>query len=427
MSPARKDGGRAADRPKAPPRGSRSALPWLVGLGLLAALAVWAVPKTVCEDLAVFVHWMTTDQRLGVLAGYRELPFDYPPLVRVILAGVMRLADTTSLAPVLALKVSLLAAFACTGVIFWAMTRRIDLMVGLLAGLFLDNVSHGYLDAFVIPPLLLAVWLMGKRRWSLALAVLSVSCLVKWQPLVLAPFFALHAGAAVRREQPDRFVARIFGRLALPAVAIPVAVTILFGAVVIRTLLLANRNPFLSGNALNLNWIYSVLLHVLGPDRHGPLGVGEVIIQTQALRWTLVPKIVFASAYLAILVRFVRAGCRDYLPHAIAAYLVYFFLNTGVHENHMIIVLPLFACMAYLRRAWIRPFVVAAVFANLNLIYFYGLAGDESAFPKSVAGAWLACAVVILASLVVVRFWRELARSGSRESGPERWPSDGTC
>ena len=164
-----------------------------------------------------------------------------------------------------------------------------------------------------------------------------------------------------------------------------VAVTLLvFGPTLVLTLRDALTHAYLSGNALNVNWIYTWLLHVLRPETFGPLATGPAALRHETLLIAtadplliLPQRLVFAGLYVYCLARLARAGSSfaDFVASAAFAFLSYCMLATGVHENHFFLALVLLALLAGLQADKWPLFVAWAVAANLNLWVFYGLRG----------------------------------------------------
>lgn len=400
-------------------------------LALLGVLAVWGFPHTASEDIPHWLHWMRFDREHGIIDGYRQWPLDYPPAVRLVLAIPAAISAATGVDPGLALKGAFVAAWLVSGWMTLRITRSRWLSLALLASLWLNHVGIGYLDAFVIPLILAGFTLLERRRWLPGFLVFMAASLVKWQPGIMGPFVAAHIVNSLARGGGSRWALRAAGIIALPGIACLVLLLSLFGESLLGAFRQATTNFFISGNALNLNWVYTVALHLIDPARFGALGRGETLIITRDPALVLAPKILFWCAYLWILVRFVarRRGFVDLLGFAALGSFTYFELNTGVHENHLVMILPVLCLLCARAPRWGALFAATAIFVNLNMLLFYGLDGREMQLPKTVPGA-AATAILSLAGtgiyLALVLRLRSAVRpaplpaSGSRGGRPGR-------
>ncbi len=395
-------------------RRDRSAIQILILAALVLLGVIW-IPHTASEDIPYWLLWMKTDLSVGIVHGYQQAPLEYPPLSRFILAVPARFAQATGADPAIAMKVTFLLAWCATGALFFASTRDRWITLALMASLLVNNLGIGYLDAYVAPLLVVSLHLLKKEKWPAAFVVLILSSFVKWQPGIFGPFMVAYILARLIREARKGWAVPAAVSLGLPAVAIPGILYLVFGPVLVGTFRYASNNIFISGNALNLNWIYTVLLHALDPGRFGALGAGEILIQRAPAGFLIAPKVIFWGIYLYFLVRCAMRAVRfaDFLSYAALGYFSYFMFNTAVHENHLVLLLVPLAFLAHerLRLRWIA--LAIAIFVNLNLVLFYGVDGREVQFPKSVAGAW----VTAFASLLGFGMYLWTVKEMGKESG----------
>jgi hypothetical protein len=306
----------------------------------------------------------------------------YPPGTFLWLYAVVQAAPLLGVGHFLALKLSLAFAVALTSLLLLFWTRDLTLALACFVSLALNAVALGYTDAHFAPPLLLSLLALQRGRRAVSGALLAASFLVKWQPLILAPFFVLFVAADGDRSlRPALARLLAFGAGGLGVVALALAA---FGSGVFATLRDALTHAYLSGNALNVNWIYTWMLHVLRPEEFGPLALGpaalrheRLLIATADPLLILPQRLLFAACYVYGLSRLARpgAGFADFVRAAALGFLAYCMLATGVHENHFFAALLLLALLAGLERASWPLFVAWAVAANLNLWTFYGLRG----------------------------------------------------
>jgi hypothetical protein len=358
----------------------RSLLAAALAGACLLSLSLLRAPGT--EDVETWRVWMGLLAERGLLEGFAGSGGIYPPGTFLWLFGVVEAAALLGVGHFFALKLSLAAALALTSALLWAWTRDLLLSLACVLSLSLNAVALGYTDAHFAPPLLLSLLALARGWRAASGALLAAAFLVKWQPLILAPFFVIWLAA-----DGDRAFAPALRRIAafLAGCLAVVGLTLaLFGAAVFLTLRDALTHAYLSGNALNVNWIYTWLLHLLQPDVYGALASGpaalrheRLLIATADPLLILPQRLLFAGCYVYCLAWLARPGARfsDFVRASALGFLAYCMLATGVHENHFFAALLLLALLASLERSSWPWFVAWAVAANLNLWTFYGLRG----------------------------------------------------
>ena len=155
---------------------------------------------------------------------WRDYPAPYGPLWVWVSALVTWLAGGQRLAALLLIKLIAIAAHLGVAALVWLLTRDITGSERRAAWALLAYgwsplaITHFALDAHNDAPMLLfllaAIWFMRRRRPDLAIPALTLSVLVKFVPLLLAPLFLLAA-----RHQPRRALAGIGISVALTVVA----------------------------------------------------------------------------------------------------------------------------------------------------------------------------------------------------------------
>lgn len=349
-------------------------------LSLAGALVFFNAKGT--DDVQVWQRWMAAMGEYGVPGGYARMAPDYPypPLSFAALAAVSKSAFELGITDRTALKLSLLLALIITALLFYALTRAWLLTAGLTLALIPNSVDLAYLDIYFAPFLIGALWAAQRRKWALFTVLFTITCLIKWQPLMLAPFLALYI-LHIRSVRDLRAVPwrPLLIQVAAPALLVAGAVLTVFGWPVVESLQHATRFPVLSAQGLNFNWVLTYLLHVLDPTTYGPLIDGEIrlIILPENSLLLVLPKLIFFAVYGFILLRFltVPKTFPSLLLYALLGYLAYFTFNTGVHENHLFPTILLTAVLAHLRPAELPLFATWALATNLNPFIFYGIEG----------------------------------------------------
>ena len=382
----------------------------LFGLALLRSPGTNDVPEA-------WMKWIDGLLKHGLVEGFRFNTADYPPFASVILLFVAKAGAACSIDLFLAFKISLFVALLCATLCFWAWTLDAAL-TGLLAfSLFFNGVALCYLDTYFAPTLILSLWALQRKKIALFSLLFSISCLIKWQPLIVAPFLALHAVALTKEHGKDRRdIAGMWLRLVLPALGVVLAAAALFGhRPLVAAFRLALNHAFLSGNALNFNWLVTWFVHLFQPEKYGAImdGLVNLVAINPAEGWVRALKSVFIFFYLGTLWRSfkMRASFAGAIECALAGYLAYFIFNIGVHENHLFLATILAAIGAALSPDKRLRAILVVAFSNLNLIVFYGFTGNGLGFGR-VVGIDVTLILAAVNVLLFLYFWRSLVFPG---------------
>lgn len=170
----------------------------LLAAGALASLTLLRARGT--EDVEMWRLWMNLLGERGLLQGFAASGGIYPPGTFVWLYAVIQGAALLGLPRFVALKLSLALALALTSLLLWAWTRNPILALAAFLSLALNGVALGYTDAHFAPLLLLSLWALARGHPAASGALLASAFLVKWQPLILAPFFVVWLAAAGDRS-----------------------------------------------------------------------------------------------------------------------------------------------------------------------------------------------------------------------------------
>jgi Gpi18-like mannosyltransferase len=423
-------------------------------LGLIVRVAALALPGT--EDVRTWKIWAFGASRnvthvygvgghppeRGVLTwNSLETTVDYPPAALYEL-GVVGLVyrqldpafrDSSLLTA--AIKVpGLLCGIALTGLLTWSARRFsgddraaswIALAYWLNPATILDGEVLGYLDPLMMLPGIGALVLIHAGAMESAGLALSLAVLTKPQGIFLLP----GCGLAAWHKAGVRGLARVAagGALGGTLLVLPFA---LVGALPNMWLAFGSfyaRRDILSGNAANVWWIVNYVVRAyyqiprLGFPHAYLVEVRRIMaVSTLQEAGFPNPRPFAAAAVLSTsawgLWRLRRRP--DLAAHALASALVvhaFFVLGIGVHEHHMMLMVPLLALAAALQPA-LRPlfYVVSAIVAlNMNLFYGIGM-GRGWSVPRLLLGIDLS--VLLSIANVVALVWHgrivmELTRS----------------
>jgi len=389
----------------------------LIVLANLIALSFFFSPGG--SDVEIWNNWMREISNSGLIGGYTHSDTDYPPLAFVILALIVKCAAAFGVTPFVVLKCSLLLFLVATAALFYSFTRNLILTVALEFALVLSSMGLAYLDVYFAPFLIAGFFLLQRGNLSLGFILFAISCFTKWQPLIIAPFiciYILSSGTAVETKRPlkKRIIPFVF---AASAIAIPLL--LIFGAKIFDSLHRAmTYHIFLSAYALNLPWLQTWALHLINPEKYGPLQNGEVdIFQTRDALVVGPTKILFYLSYAAIALSFARQKktFARLIVYSILGYMAYFIFNTSVHENHLFLVCCLAWILAYIDRSQLIRCINLSIAANANLFLFYGAFGQG--LPHVIGGV----DITLLFALANIFLFADLLIWTLKSDGIDLW------
>ena len=347
----------------------------------LVALSAFFSPGT--GDVSIWETWMGEIASHGVVGGFSHTGTDYPPLAFVILGLVVRTAGALNVDQFLVLKASLLLFLFISSACFYCFTRNLLLTAAFEFCLILSSVALGYLDIYFAPFLVSAFFLLRRGHLTGGFVCYAISCAVKWQPLILVPFVSLYVfRAAADPATGTRRVKTQLTPFLTSAMVVLVPLLVIFGPAAVfdsfkRAL---TYHKFLSGYALNLEWIETWALHLFKPETYGTLLSGAIdafIVRDPLVIWP--NKILFYLSYLIILAVFIsrKNTFERLIVYSILGYLAYFSFNTGVHENHLFLVCCLGWILAFVEPSQLVRCINFSVAANANLFLFFGVFGQR--------------------------------------------------
>jgi Gpi18-like mannosyltransferase len=346
---------------------------------LVTLLALSFIESSGTGDVGDKLRWMRNIVANGLVGGFHVSRDDYPPGTYAILAVLTKIGPGLGMGSFLAYKLSIFAFLLAACLIAWLWTRNAPFTIALELALIVDSAVLGYNDAYFVAPLLLALWALQRKRIVAFSILFTLTCLMKWQPLILAPILliyllkAMTLGADRRRELP-----RLICALILPSVAILVAMFAIFGPEFVAAFRRGTNEHFLSANALNVDWIVTQGLRWWDPQRFsfGPSTHRQYISIPSATLLTAI-KLPFAIIYLGILIRFIR-DANSYatmLRYACIGYFAYFLFNTSVHENHLVPAVIIAGLLWTMDERYGPLFLFTAAMLNVNLLLFYQFDG----------------------------------------------------
>lgn len=354
----------------------------LILLVNLLALACFLSPGT--GDVSIWQRWMNEIASRGLIGGFSHTGTDYPPFAFFVLAGVVAMAQALAVSQIVVLKAVLLLFLIATAASFYGFSRNLVLTALLEGSLVLSSVALGYLDVFFAPFLISGLFLLRQQRLTSGLLCYAASCMLKWQPLIIAPFVCLYVLSAAREPAAGRSrAATQIKPFLVSALIVIVPVLAIFGMPALfdsfkRAL---TYHKFLSGYALNLPWIETWLLHLIAPEKYDSIvngAVDYIVVNEPIIVWP--NKILFYFVYAFILFAFTRQtkNFERFIVYSMLGYFAYFCFNTGVHENHLFLVCCLSWILVLLQPAQFTRMICLVIASNANLFVFYGAFGQRA-------------------------------------------------
>lgn len=372
--------------------------------------------------------WSGLIVQWGPVEGYRQIWTDYPPLASQFLGLAVGCGAHLGLDAVLSIKVSLLVALWVTTGVFWKVTQHFGATLLTHSALLLSSVAHAYLDIYYAPFFIGALAALSHKRHTTFAILYTLSLLVKWQPIVIAPFLFLHL---LRTYAPPGSVLqgmkRMTWQVLAPTAAMATGVTLIFGpAPLIHALALTfggAMHKYWSIMGLNLPWCVSHIIELLHSGNF--VGYWGKVVSMENGEGVILPlptdsiqpltRLPFALSYLFCLytVWKNRVSIVRTLMGCTMGYIAYFLLNTGVHENHLV---PALLCGLYLfglAELDLATVICLALVVNGNILIFNGLEGGGPRFDRALGGVLdvafcMAIANVLVLGLILVQLARRV-------------------
>lgn len=323
------------------------------------------------------------ERRLLEYDGVRT-KIDYPPVALFELGLASRVAQAAAggaagdRALTYAIKaIVVLAEAALALLVFAALSidptsgARAALRLWLDPGAILIGSVLGYLEPLYLLPVMASLLAAAHGRGAPAGAFLSIACLTKPIAVFFVPAVAVGVWHAGRRVIVEALVA---AALAAALVVTPVVLhggfpNMLWG---VGSLL---RDPFLTGNALNLWWLAGALF---APPIDVSRAAGAVAtVAAIAWAWTRMRRATDAG--------WLSAGA----AFAVHAYAV---LAVSVHENHLFAAVPPLVLAAAARPRFRGVLAAVSSVSGLNLLMTSGASAMIAPRALAVAGAVVAVA-----------------------------------
>ena len=303
----------------------------------------------------------------------------------------------------IAIKLSILTFYVFTVIFLFKFIRSLykkehvsalDKLIVILTTFSLVVQTQGLADVNIqlIPTLLGSIYLLFKRKYLLSGILMGITLSIKWQPIILFPLFGV-----TLFDLKEGFWVSVKRCLIFGIGFAPIPILAWFLVVINpggwdafnrSTDYLLHGAAMLSGQALNLNWIATYILHIIDPATHLSLQDLDWFnrqIPTDYAPW-------FLQGYLfmicwAVIVGFYWFFKEKNLPNFVAASTMIFFahhqLNKSAYEKHIFYVV-IFMLTYYLLRPNLenkKLLIIFDIMTVMNLAFFYGFVGAREINP----------------------------------------------
>lgn len=235
--------------------------------------------------------------------------------------------------------------------------------------------------------LIAAVIMFFKRQYVFAGLFFGLSSLMKWQPLLVFPLFiATTINLQEGFKKSITNVTLLFIGFLPPVCAIWYAILSQPNGLEMfsnSALTLLYKAPYLSGQALNLNWIATYVLHILRPEDYFSLehfrGFNYPIHGSFPL---FLNGYAFYLAFLSILFRywlFQKKTLTSFLSACVIILFAHHIFNKGAAEAHLVYAV-IAALLLYLAQPTIlhrHLLILLDLMAVINLVLFYSFTGQQ--------------------------------------------------
>ena len=333
-------------------------------------------------DMNIWERWMEYVSQYGIIDGYAMQQDMYPPFALLVQYLVKYICPFLSNFAVLRLTNTFFVVLSL--LLAYFLFKDIKVGVLVFSGLFISS-NIGYLDVEMAPFLILAVYFFGREKFWLSGLFFTLLSLIKFQPLIIAPFILIYF-INIYDSQQQKYKLSIkmkkLLQISIPVIIIWAMVCIIYRGEPLKMLrsALFSSGASIAPNALNLGWIIQFVLEKFKPDTFGALNNGYISIIWNAPKGYLSFKYIFFILYfitVLLLTMHKEKNSQLVLRYAIIGYTVYFLFNSGVHENHLFLAAFLMILLYVLeptKTNYGRAVMYIFIF-NMNLVIFYGLTG----------------------------------------------------
>lgn len=350
---------------------------------LVAAFTAVMFHSNGTHDLNTWLGWALHTSEIGIIEGYAAHPNYYPPLTITLLGWCQLFADYFSFAPVYIIKFSLLIFLVATTLLVYKFSGRDSLFtLCVYMALLVNSLGLAYLDIYFALPMLCGIYFLHLGRHAWFAFFFSLACLVKYQPVITAPFLLIYLlCTVVDRQRIGASCQKFLLRMVLPAL-LPWAIAFwVYGLAMVHSLISLATGVWLSAQALNASWILQRYLLQAGIENQYPPWSGPYVAMIRAIPempglWMdRIALLFYGLSCLALMVN--KKTMENLLLYSTMGTFAWFIWHTGAHENHLYLCC-LLAIALYCVNHQYRYLTFGILFmSTLNMFMFYGISGKD--------------------------------------------------
>lgn len=362
-----------------------------------------------------WIEWVEYANKYGILEGYKYKVTTYPPLSVLILKFFYNLTSffKNDIEIFYAIKISIFFFFLLSSIIIYFYSSNIKIAIFYILTFLISSIGLNDLDVFFATFLIISFFFLKKKNLFLFTLFYGFSVLSKWQPIIIAPILLIYITKYKINKKINLInIKNYFLNVKNCILAFFFLCLIFFGTYgflpIIKSLYVSINHNYLSGNALNYNWIVTWFLKTYDATTYGPIIDGRItytkILSKNILIYS--GQILFISTYIYLILNFLLLKKRDItnlLLFCATVSFSYFIFNKGVHQNHLFLSVFLFILAYNENSKFFTYMLLTAIIFNMNLFIFYGPTGVgviETVINKSFD---LSIAISILNIFILIR------------------------
>ncbi len=379
----------------------QSRIKWfLIIIAILINLAL--IPAAGSSDHVSWTQYaLASIENPNPFRAYTEVVLQYPPLSIVIMSffanawkNIVGISQDYTIAIKLSIFTFYLLLVGCLLKFTAPIKRRyslsvVDKLLIILTTFSLIIQTQGLADIniYVVPSLFASIFFLFKKKYFISGLMMGLTISIKWQSIILFPLF----GATMfdYHSLPQSFkkmINYLSGFILIPLVVWLLVLIEPNGVLVtLRAFdFISTNSLMLSGQALNLNWVATYILHIVDPVKHFSLEHLEYLnrqIPTDYAPWFL-RGYLFLIAWIVIIIRYWLKQKKDIVNFLAASLMIFFShhqLNKSAYEKHIfyvvIFMLFLYLIRPTLKNRWLL--IIFDIMVIMNLVFFYGTAGPK--------------------------------------------------
>jgi hypothetical protein len=334
------------------------------------------------HNTEAWIEWVEYANKYGIIEGYKYKVTTYPPLSVLILKFFYNLTSffNHNIEIFYAIKISIFFFFFLSTIIIYFYSSNIKITIFYIVTFLLSSVGLNDLDIFFATFLIISFFFLKKKNFFLFSFFFIISILIKWQPIIIAPILIIYVSEYNLKNKINfRNIKHAF--VAIFFVSLMIIGTYGFLPIV-KSLYVSINHNYLSGNALNYNWIITWFLKTYDSASYGNIINGQIT-------WTKIKsnniyiysgQFIFILTYFYLLLNFIFLKKKNleslFLFCSVVSFSYYIF-NKGVHQNHLFLS-TLFVILAYNENSqnFVNAVLTSVIF-NMNLFIFYGVTGTS--------------------------------------------------